>query len=47
MAFEVKDPAKAQRMNVATNLWVARIIPLILAGVVGYATYVLVVILCS
>jgi len=46
MAFEVKDPAKAQRMNVATNLWVARIIPLILAGVVGYATYVLVVILC-
>ncbi|KAK0105353.1 palmitoyltransferase pfa5 [Cadophora gregata] len=46
MAFQVKDPAKAQRMNIATNLWVARIIPLILAGVVGYATYVLVVVLC-
>ncbi|PVH86213.1 zf-DHHC-domain-containing protein [Cadophora sp. DSE1049] len=46
MAFQVKDPAKAQRMNIAANLWVARIIPVILAGVVGYATYVLVVILC-
>lgn len=41
------DPTKAQRMNIATNIWIARIIPVILSGVVGYATYVLVVVLCG
>lgn len=33
--------------NVTANIWTARIIPIILAGVVGYATYVLVVRLCG
>ncbi|KAF4633085.1 hypothetical protein G7Y89_g5043 [Cudoniella acicularis] len=38
-----------QRMaerNVTINIWTARVIPLILAGIVGYATYVLVALLC-
>lgn len=35
----------ADRKNIALNLWVARIIPLVLAGIVGYATYVVVVVL--
>ncbi|XMA19115.1 hypothetical protein WAI453_011906 [Rhynchosporium graminicola] len=42
----MKDPAKAQRMNIAVSIWTARIIPVILAGIVGYATYVLTVVLC-
>ncbi|KAL2062357.1 hypothetical protein VTL71DRAFT_6623 [Oculimacula yallundae] len=46
MAFQTKDPGKAQRMNIAVNIWTARIIPIILAGIVGYAIYVLVVVLC-
>ncbi|CZT50616.1 uncharacterized protein RSE6_11632 [Rhynchosporium secalis] len=46
MAFQMKDPAKAQRMNIAVSIWTARIIPVILAGIVGYATYVLTVVLC-
>ncbi|KAH7312009.1 DHHC palmitoyltransferase-domain-containing protein [Rhexocercosporidium sp. MPI-PUGE-AT-0058] len=45
MARQV-DAAKAQRRNIAANIWTARIIPLILAGIVGYTTYVLVVVLC-
>ncbi|KAG4437698.1 hypothetical protein IFR05_006822 [Cadophora sp. M221] len=40
------DPTEAQRMNIAANMWTARIIPAILAGIVGYATYILVVVLC-
>ncbi|TVY46018.1 Palmitoyltransferase [Lachnellula subtilissima] len=32
--------------NQVVNLWTARFIPLVLAGVVGYATYVLVALLC-
>lgn len=39
------DPAERQR--IALNLWTARIIPLILAGIVGYATYVLVALLAG
>ena len=31
--------------NRAVNIWTARIIPIVLAGVVGYATYVLVALL--
>ncbi|TAQ83197.1 hypothetical protein B7494_g8480 [Chlorociboria aeruginascens] len=34
------------RNRQAVNHWTARIIPLVLAGVVGYATYVLVALLC-
>lgn len=45
MAFKLKDPADAQRYNQAANIWVARIIPVLLAVVVGYATYVTVVVL--
>ena len=33
--------------RVSMNLWVARIIPLLLAGIVGYATYVVVALLCG
>lgn len=33
--------------NKAANLWVSRIIPLILVGIVGYATWVVVVLLCG
>ena len=29
------------------NLWVARIIPLILVGIVGYATWVIIVLVCG
>jgi hypothetical protein len=39
-----------QRMadrNQAVNIWTAKIIPVVLAGVVGYATYVLVALLCG
>lgn len=36
---------KAERNRIAVNIWTARIIPIILAGVVGYATYVLVALL--
>jgi len=34
-----------ERCRVATNIWTARVIPIVLAGVVGYATYVLVALL--
>ena len=37
----------AERNRRAINLWTARLIPIVLAGVVGYATYVLVVLLCG
>jgi palmitoyltransferase len=40
-------PSKVEFNRVAINLWTARIIPIILAGVVGYATYVLVALLCG
>jgi palmitoyltransferase len=39
-----------QRMadrNQTVNIWTAKIIPIVLAGVVGYATYVLVALLCG
>ncbi|CAL3971068.1 unnamed protein product [Diplocarpon coronariae] len=42
----MNNPAQAERYNAAVNKWVARGIPLVLAGIVGYATYVTVVILC-
>jgi palmitoyltransferase len=38
---------KAERNRIAVNIWTARIIPIVLAGVVGYATYVLVALLCG
>jgi len=31
----------------AANLWVARFIPVVLVGIVGYATYVVVVLVCG
>lgn len=37
----------AERQRIAINIWTARVIPVVLAGVVGYATYVLVVPLCA
>ena len=37
----------ADRNRIAVNLWTARVIPIVLAGVVGYATYVLVALLCG
>lgn len=37
--------SKKERKKVVSNLWTAKIIPWILAGVVGYATYVLVALL--
>lgn len=37
----------AKAPNQAANIWTARAIPLVLMGVVGYATYVLVVRLCG
>jgi palmitoyltransferase len=39
--------SKVEVNRVAINLWTARIIPIILAGVVGYATYVVVALLCG
>jgi palmitoyltransferase len=38
---------KAERNRIATNLWTARVVPVVLAGIVGYATYVLVALLCG
>lgn len=38
---------KAERNRIAVNVWTARIIPIVLVGVVGYATYVLVALLCG
>ncbi|ESZ98362.1 hypothetical protein SBOR_1240 [Sclerotinia borealis F-4128] len=35
-----------ERNKRAANIWTARLMPFVLAGVVGYVTYVLVVILC-
>ncbi|CZR62839.1 related to PFA3 Palmitoyltransferase for Vac8p, required for vacuolar integrity under stress conditions [Phialocephala subalpina] len=37
----------AERQRIAINIWTARVVPVVLAGVVGYATYVLVVPLCA
>ena len=39
--------SEAHRKRIAVNLWTARIVPIVLAGVVGYATYVLVALLCG
>jgi hypothetical protein len=39
--------SKIEVNKVAINLWTARIIPIILAGVVGYATYIVVALLCG
>jgi palmitoyltransferase len=42
--------SRVQRMadrNQTVNIWTAKIIPIVLAGVVGYATYVLVALLCG
>lgn len=36
---------KVECNKISASLWTARIIPIILAGIVGYATYVLVAIL--
>ena len=38
---------QAERNKIATNVWTARVIPIVLAGVVGYASYVLVALLCG
>ncbi|KAE9365298.1 zf-DHHC-domain-containing protein [Stipitochalara longipes BDJ] len=38
--------SKVEVNKVTINLWTARIIPIILAGIVGYATYVVVALLC-
>lgn len=38
---------KSDRNRITINIWTARLIPLVLAGVVGYATYVLVALLCG
>jgi palmitoyltransferase len=38
---------KVELNRIAVNLWTARIVPIILAGVVGYATYVVVALLCG
>jgi palmitoyltransferase len=38
---------KVERNRIVVSLWTARIIPIILAGIVGYATYVLVALLCG
>ncbi|KAE8454476.1 hypothetical protein EG329_000099 [Mollisiaceae sp. DMI_Dod_QoI] len=40
-------PSAAEKQKIAINIWTARFIPVVLAGVVGYATYVLVVPLCA
>ncbi len=37
--------SRAERNNITVNIWTARIIPLVLAGIVGYATYVVVALL--
>lgn len=37
--------SRAERNKILSSLWTAKIIPWILAGVVGYATYVLVALL--
>jgi hypothetical protein len=48
---DLKGPTEAEMQNkvecnkISASLWTARIIPIILAGTVGYATYVLVAIL--
>lgn len=38
---------RAEKTRLAANLWTARIVPVVLAGAVGYATYVLVALLCG
>ncbi|KAG0650190.1 Palmitoyltransferase [Hyphodiscus hymeniophilus] len=37
----------ADRNRIAVNIWTAKVIPVILAGIVGYATYVLVALCCG
>ncbi len=37
--------SREERNNITANIWTARIIPLVLAGIVGYATYVVVALL--
>jgi palmitoyltransferase len=37
----------AERQKIIINIWTARCMPVALAGVVGYATYVLVGPLCG
>jgi palmitoyltransferase len=42
-----KMMTKADQRQIVVNVWAARIIPWVLAGVVGYATYVTVALLCG
>jgi hypothetical protein len=42
---EAEMQTKVECNKISASLWTARIIPIILAGIVGYATYVLVAIL--
>ncbi|RDL41585.1 uncharacterized protein BP5553_01564 [Venustampulla echinocandica] len=37
---------KVLERNIATNIWTARVMPLMLVGVAGYATYVTIALLC-
>jgi palmitoyltransferase len=37
--------SRAQRNKIAVSLWTARIIPIVLAGIVAYATYVVIALL--
>ena len=37
--------SQTDRNRIAINLWTARVIPIVLAGIVGYATYVVVALL--
>ncbi len=39
--------ANAEFNHKAANLWVSRIIPLVLIGIVGYVTWVVIVLLCG
>lgn len=39
--------AQSERQRIAVNLWTARLIPIVLAAAVAYATYVLVALLCG
>lgn len=39
--------AEASFNHKAANLWTSRVIPLILVGIVGYVTWVVVVLLCG
>lgn len=39
--------AKAEFNHKAANLWTSRVIPLVLIGIVGYGTWVMIVLLCG